>query len=223
MCNEVARRISLGQLREDWSQLRVPLVFPEGLPNLAPLDSIRITDPTLILRAAREGQGAEGVTRRWSWPGPGGKPVYNFRSEGRAFVNCSEAGRCLIPVDAFFEFTDPKPANLGVAPKRARKDKWRFTQADQSGSPQSTTLRGGDAWFCIAGWWRTEPALGDGTAREAFTMLTCEPGPDIAPYHHRQIVLPPRHQWAGWLDGSLAAAEVCRPTPAGTLMVKPAA
>jgi len=220
MCNEAARRISLDLLRDDWSQLKVPLVFPEGLPNLAPLDSIRITDPTFILRANSEGEGVEqgppqsttlrgveGVTRRWSWPAPGGKPVYNFRSEGRAFTNGDTAGRCLIPVDAFFEFTDPPPDLLGTAPKRARKDKWRFTHAD-------------DAWFCIAGWWRTEPALGEGRAGQAFTMLTCEPGPDIAPYHRRQIVLPPRQQWAGWLDGSLPASEVCRPTPAGTLTVE---
>jgi len=209
MCNEVARRISLGQLREDWSQLKVPLVFPEGLPNLAPLDSIRITDPTLILRAASQGEGVEGITRRWSWPGPRGKPVYNFRSEGRAFANGDTAGRCLIPVDAFFEFTDTQPDLLGTAPRRGKKDKWRFTHAHQD-------------WFCIAGWWRTEPALGEGTAAQAFTMLTCEPGPDVAPYHHRQIVLPARDQWCGWLDGSLPASDVCRPTPAGTLRVKPA-
>jgi putative SOS response-associated peptidase YedK len=209
MCNEAARRIALGQLREDWAQLKVPLVFPEGLPNLAPLESIRITDATLILRAGAEG-GAEGVTRCWSWPGPSGKPVYNFRSEGRAFANAGAssgspqsdtlrggAGRCLIPVDAFFEFTDPAPG----APKRARKSKWRFTATDAD-------------WFCVAGWWRRDPGVG-----EAFTMLTCEPGPDIAPYHGRQIVLPPRAQWAGWLDGSLPAREVCRPAAGGRFAV----
>ncbi len=195
MCNEVARRIALGQLRDDWSQLKVPLIFPEGLPNLQPLDSIRITDPTLILRAGADG--AEGVTRRWSWPGPTGKPVYNFRSEGRAFAG---TGRCLIPVDAFFEFTAAPP---DASPK-SRKTKWRFSVA-------------GADWFCVAGWWRADPTVG-----EAFTMLTCEPGPDIAPYHSRQIVLPPRTQWAGWLDGSLPAAEVLRPSPAGTLSVVPA-
>ncbi|WP_267394560.1 MULTISPECIES: SOS response-associated peptidase [unclassified Sphingomonas] len=202
MCNEVARRIALGQLREDWSELKVPLLFPEGLPNLATLDSIRITDPTLILRAAADGAGVDGVIRRWSWPGPSGKPVYNYRSEGRAFAAGDKSGRCLIPVDAFYEFTDPPADLLGAKPKRARKTKWRFTATD-------------DAWFCVAGFWRTEPALGEGRAGEAFTLLTCEPGPDIAPYHHRQIVLPPAEQWAGWLDGSLAAADVCRPAAAG--------
>lgn len=81
MCNEAARRIALGELRDDWGQTRIPLVFPEGLPNMAPLDRFRITDPTVIIRGGPDG--AELVTRRWSWPGAGGKPVYNFRSDGR--------------------------------------------------------------------------------------------------------------------------------------------
>ncbi|HEY9555046.1 hypothetical protein [Allosphingosinicella sp.] len=33
-----------------------------------------------IVRASGETPGAaELVVRRWSWPGPGGKPVYNYR------------------------------------------------------------------------------------------------------------------------------------------------
>ena len=207
MCNEFARHIALGQLAEDWADLKVPLTFPEGLPNLAPLDSIRITDSTLILRAGADG--VEGSLRRWSWPARGGRPVYNYRSEGRDFANTATSGRCLIPIDAFYEFTDPAPDLLGTPPKRSRKDKWRFTHAHAP-------------WFCIAGFWRTEPALGEGRAAEAFTLLTCDPGPDIAPFHHRQIVLPPHAQWLGWLDGSLAADAVCRPTPAGTLTATPA-
>lgn len=198
MCNEAARRIELGLLRDDFSQLRIPLTFPEGLPNLEPLESVRITDRTLIVRAGADG--AEAVTRRWSWPGPTGKPVYNYRSEGRSFANGAAGGRCLIPVDSFFEFTDPP----GDAPKKSRKSKWRFTIAGQD-------------WFCIAGLWRRDEQVG-----EAFTMLTCAPGPDIAPYHGRQIVLPPRDLWAGWLDGSLPAGEVLLPSPAGTLSVAPA-
>ena len=33
-------------------------------------------------------------------PGPGGKPVYNFRSDGREF----SSGRCLIVADGFYEW-----------------------------------------------------------------------------------------------------------------------
>lgn len=197
MCNEAARRIELGLLRDDFAHLRIPLRFPEGLPNMAPLDSIRITDPTLIVRAAGDGSdaAAEAVTRRWSWPGPGGRPVYNYRSDGRDLVR----GRCLIPVDGFYEFTAP------AAPKAKRKDKWIFTKV-------------GEPWFCIAGVWRADAAVG-----EAFAMLTTEPGPDVAPYHARQVVVIERNDWAAWLGGDADAAALCRPAPAGTFHVAPVA
>jgi putative SOS response-associated peptidase YedK len=195
MCNEQRRRIALGQIRDDFQQLRIPLRFPEGLPNLAPLDSIRITDSNAIIRAASEAEAepgaAELVVRRWSWPGPGGKPVYNFRSEGRDFAS----GRCLIVADGFYEFT--KPAD----PKAKRKDKWLFTKA-------------GEEWFCIAGLWRSTSDVG-----EAYTMLTAEPGPDVAPYHSRQVVVLDRRDWRSWLDPAVPAAEVLRPLPAGSLEV----
>ncbi len=192
MCNEVRRTVALGQIRDDFSQIRVPLRFPEGAPNLGPLESIRITDPTAIIRAAPEG--AELVQRRWSWPGPGGKPVYNFRSDGREFTS----GRCLVPVDGFFEFTDPPPSER--APKKRKKDKWLFTKA-------------GEDWFCIAGIWRTSEV------GEAFTMLTTDPGPDVAPYHNRQVAVLDRSDWARWLDAAVPAATILKPLPAGTLEV----
>lgn len=195
MCNEAARRIALGQLREDWGETRVPLSFPEGLPNMAPLDGFRITDPTVIIRAVADTAGeAELVTRRWSWPGAGGRPVYNFRSDGRDLAK----GRCLIPVDAFYEFTAP------ADPNAKRKDKWAFRLA-------------GHDWFCIAGLWRDKSEVG-----EAFTMLTCPPGPDIAPYHARQVVVLGRDAWARWLDPEVPSAELCRPLPAGSLTVEAA-
>lgn len=195
MCNEAARRIAIDELRTDWGETRIPLAFPEGVPNMAPLDGFRITDPTIIIRGVdNAADQAECVTRRWSWPGAGGRPVYNYRSDGRDFTR----GRCLIPVDAFYEFTVP------ADPKAKRKDKWAFRLADQR-------------WFCIAGLWRRDAQVG-----EAFTMLTCEPGPDIAPYHQRQVVVLGRDRWAAWLDPSVPAAELCRPLPAGSLLVEPA-
>jgi putative SOS response-associated peptidase YedK len=190
MCNEAARRIALGELRNDWGETRIPLVFPEGLPNMAPLDGFRITDPTVIVRGSPVE--AELVTRRWSWPGAGGKPVYNFRSDGRDLAK----GRCLIPVDAFYEFTAP------ADPKQKRKDKWAFRLK-------------GHSWFCIAGLWRADPQVG-----EAFTMLTCPPGPDIAPYHSRQVVVLGRGEWGRWLDPAVPSAELCRPLPEGSLSVE---
>ena len=194
MCNEVRRAVALGLIRDEFSQLRIPLRFPEGLPNLAALESIRITDPTAIVRQAAEGP--ELVMRRWSWPGPNKKPVYNFRSEGRSFSNSDNAGRCLIPVDGFYEFTTPDD------PKAKRKHKWMFTKA-------------GEDFFCIAGIWRATAEVG-----EAFTMLTAEPGPDVAPYHSRQVAVLDRADWSAWLDASVPASDLLKPLPAGTLDVQ---
>lgn len=197
MCNEQRRRIALGQIREDWSQTRIPLRFPEGMPNLEPLDSIRITDRNAIIRAADHDDGgappaAELVVRRWSWPGPRGKPVYNYRSDGRDLAR----GRCLIIADGFYEFTAP------ADPAKKRKDKWLFT------------LNGHD-WFCIAGLWRKDPQVG-----EAYTMLTCPPGADMAPYHDRQVVVLGRDQWASWLDPSVPSTGLAQPLPPGSLAVE---
>jgi putative SOS response-associated peptidase YedK len=55
---------------------------------------------------------------------------------------------------------------------------------------------------------------------EDFTMLTMEPGPDIAPYHDRQIVILERGAWLDWLDPSVPAQSLIRPLAAGTLQVE---
>jgi putative SOS response-associated peptidase YedK len=195
MCNEYRRAVALGEIADGFAQLRIPLRFPEGAPNLAALDSIRITDPTAIVRAsATEPGAAELVQRRWSWPGPGGKPVFNFRSEGREFTG----GRCLIVADGFYEYTAPAEG----APKRAKKDRWLFSAR-------------GESWFCIAGLWRADAKVG-----EACTMLTGAPGPDVAPYHDRQVMVLPREDWARWLDPAVPAPALLRPSPAGTFDVR---
>ena len=197
MCNLYSNKVAPDAIARAFEQLRIPLRFPEGPPNLEPRDEIRITDTAPIVRWRAEGAGegaAELVQRRWSWRGPGGKPVYNFRSDGREFGS----GRCLIVADGFYEFTapaEPRPDK--------RKDRWRFTLA-------------GRDWFCIAGLWRS----GDGG--EAFTMLTTEPGADVAPYHNRQVAVLPHDHWRGWLDGSGSARDLLGPCPAGALEVEKA-
>jgi putative SOS response-associated peptidase YedK len=167
----------------------MPLNFREGIPNLQPKD-VAITDPGPVVRSTPAGD-HELIVRRWSWPGPTGKPVYNFRSDGREFPS----GRCLIIADGFYEFTAPKD------PKQKRKDRWLFTAADGQ-------------MLGIAGLIRSHPQVG-----EAFTMLTTEPGPDVAPYHSRQVALIPPADWRSWLDHSAPAAELVAPLPGGSLAV----
>jgi putative SOS response-associated peptidase YedK len=168
------------------------LLTPEGIPNFEPRDDIRITDRAPILRSPTDQPGAvELVQRRWSWPGPGGKPVYNFRSEDRDFPR----GRCVILADGFYEFTTHSD------PKSKRKHKWLFTLKDHD-------------WFGIAGLWRHDAAVG-----EAFTMLTIAPHIDVAPYHDRGIGILGRDDMARWLDPAVPSQDLLKPLPAGSLVV----
>ena len=190
MCNLYTQSKSVDEVARIFRGLQLPISFPEGAPNLQAKD-IAITDPGPIVRATSDG-GFELVVRRWSWPGPSGKPVYNFRSEGREFGS----GRCLILADGFYEFTTP------VDRKQKRKDKWLFTSC-------------ADPLIGIAGLVREAPSIG-----EAFTMLTTEPGPDVAPYHGRQIAVLPARDWRDWLDCSRPARDLLQPLPKGSLEVR---
>ncbi len=128
---------------------------------------------------------------RWGFP-----PA---RPKGAPIVNFRSEGRrfpkgrCLVPASHFFEFTGTK----------SPKSKWKFTKA-------------GEEWFCFAGLWRPMP---DGQG-DAFTLLTTEPGPDVAPIHNRQVVVLERPEWNAWLDPDHPEAPLLRPLPAGSLTVE---
>ena len=192
MCNDYRLEVPIASILEDFDDLEIKIDLPEGTPNVEAREDIRISDTAPIIRGV-EGSRSVGelVNRRWSWPGQNGRPVYNFRSERREFTS----QRCLIPADGFFEFGDP------VEPGQKRKTKWLFTLKDHP-------------WFYIAGIWRSHPEIG-----EAFTMLTMEPGEDVAPYHSRQIIPLGQDQWADWLDASVPAKDVLRALPKGSLEV----
>jgi putative SOS response-associated peptidase YedK len=100
MCNDYRQQVDVATIVEDFRTQGIELDFPEGMPNLGPRQDIRITDTAPIVRSVARGS-AELLQRRWSWPSQGGKPVYNFKSEGREFPS----GRCLIVADGFYEFT----------------------------------------------------------------------------------------------------------------------
>jgi putative SOS response-associated peptidase YedK len=178
MCNEFRFERALDDLLEEFSQLKLPITWDGGAPNLEPRPSIRPTDPAFILTGKN---GSAHLSQlRWGFPGQRG-PVINFRSDGRSFPK----GRCIVPIDGFYEFTGAK----------APKSKWLFTPAD-------------GPFLAVAGFVRDD----------RFTLLTCPPGPDIAPYHDRQIAILPREHWAAWLDETQRQPEI-RPLAAGELKV----
>jgi putative SOS response-associated peptidase YedK len=190
MCNDYRLEVDLASIFEDFADLKIKIDLPEGMPNVPPRADIMITDVAPIVRSVENAERrGELVNRRWSWPGPTGKPVFNYRSEKRSFTS----HRCLILADGFYETTDP------VIPKQKRLDKWLFTMR-------------GHRWFCIAGIWRAHPETG-----EAFTMLTMDARDDVAPYHPRQIIPLARDRWADWLNPDVPADEVLTSLPNGSL------
>ena len=191
MCNLYTQNKSIDEIAQLFRDIGMQLTFPEGVPNLQPRD-VAITDSAPIVRGGDGG--FQLVVRRWSWPGPGGKPVYNYRSDGREFSN----GRCLILTDGFYEFTKPADST------QKRKDRWLFT------NPLEPMVG-------IAGLFRNAPDIG-----EAFTMLTTEPGPDVAPYHSRQVAVVAGAAWRDWLSYGGSARDLLGPLPAGSLEVQPA-
>jgi putative SOS response-associated peptidase YedK len=192
VCNLYTVEKSVDAVRRIFAELQVPLVFPEGIPNLQPRN-VRISERAPIVKFDRDKGVAELVERRWSWPSPTGKPVFNMRSDGREFSR----DRCLVIADAFFEFT------TAADPKQKRKDCWQFRPA-------------GD--FAIAGIVREDAKVG-----QAFTLLTVPPGPDIAGYHNRQIALLEPQDWPAWLDGTGRTADLLQPSAPGSLDVSAAA
>ncbi|MBN8966467.1 MAG: SOS response-associated peptidase family protein [Rhizobiales bacterium] len=137
------------------------------------------------------GNVVELVSMNFSFPPSGrGGPVFNFRSEGRHFAN---SDRCIIPASAFFEFTG----------KKYPKAKHRFAL---KGSPITA----------IAGLWRE----GQGNHPPSFTMLTTKPGPDVAPYHDRQVVVLRPQDWAAWIHLTKPEAELLQPLPKGSFAVE---
>lgn len=130
---------------------------------------------------------------RWGVPPPpsakGGRPVVNVRNLASPFWRgalARPALRCLVPADAFCEWTDtPDPAT-------GRKQKRFFGLA--SGAP-----------LAFAGLIRPAPAQSEEPPRFAF--LTCEPNGVVAPVHAKAmpVILQP-DAWDAWLDGAPAEA-----------------
>ena len=100
----------------------------------------------------------------------------------------SQTQRVLILATSFYEYTTPKVAKVKL------KDQHHFTMR-------------GEEWFWVAGIVK----LG------CFAMLTSEPGPDVKPYHDRQICVMKPEQGLDWLRLSLPEAELLKPLPKETL------
>lgn len=192
MCASYQAKLNVTQLVECFARAKAPLDLSAGLPNLQPQDEVRPTDVAPVVTAS--GGVARLSAYRFGFPPPRPKagPIINLRAEGRTFVNRERTGRCLVPVSGFYEFTG----------STYPKTRWIFRDAEAS-------------FLALAAVWRADEG-------GAFSLLTIEPGPDVAPYHTRGVVPVPVERWAEWLFADDFPADVVAPPPAGRLVVEAA-
>ena len=145
--------------------------------------------PTDVVPIIRRAEGGVEVAQmRWGFPP--GRPKAGPVINFRSEGRRFDRGRCLVPASWFYEYRGAK----------APREKWKFTKA-------------GEQWFCFAGLWRPASEVGP----EAFTLLTTEPGPDVAPIHNRQMVVLHRANWGVWLDLTKPERELLRALPEASL------
>jgi putative SOS response-associated peptidase YedK len=177
-------------------------VVPEFNPN----PDWRPTDRAPIVRRARGSAAREMALARWglvpSWANDlkFGVRCINARAEtlvsAPAFRQAYRQRRCLVPVNAFFEWSGEK----------GQKVKWRITLKDEP-------------LFALAGlweWWR-DPASGSGV--ETYTIVTTEANPRLAEIHDRMPVIVAPDDYERWLDPADAAQDLLTPFENGALRV----
>jgi putative SOS response-associated peptidase YedK len=190
MCNVYEQHVTWAEYCKMMQALALSIPTQQSERDLPQADDVRINDLGPVMRAA--GNGIELAQMRFGFPpsNPRGGPVFNFRSERRRF---DKSNRCLVPASAFFEFTG----------KKYPKAKHRFALARAP-------------FMAIAGLWRE----GRGNQPPSFAMLTTAPGPDVEPYHNRQVAVLQPKDWRAWIDLTMPEAELLKPLPASALAVE---
>jgi putative SOS response-associated peptidase YedK len=189
MCNDYEQHVRWAEYCKMMQALALAVPRRQSEFDLPQADDVRINDVGPVMRAA--GGEIELAPMSFSLPPgrPGGAPVFNFRSEGRHFANST---RCIVPASAFFEFTG----------KKYPKAKHRFA------------LRGSPITGIAA-----ISRAGQGNQPPSFAMLTTGPGPDVAPFHNRQVVVLHPQDWAAWIHLTKPEAALLRPLHEGSLEV----
>jgi len=189
MCNDYEQHARWAEYCKIMKSLELGIPGHQSERDLPEADDIRINDVGPVIRAGPNG--FELVPMTFSFPPgrPGGAPVFNFRSDGRHF---DKSNRCLVPASAFFEFTG----------KKYPKAKHRFALKRSPITAIAAISR-----------------EGQGNQPPSFAMLTTAPGPDVAPYHNRQVVVLSPEDWAAWIYLTKPEADLLKPLPEGSLDV----
>jgi putative SOS response-associated peptidase YedK len=185
------------------ARFKVPAV-----PEFAPNPDWRPTNAAPVIRNAADG-GRECLLARWGLV-PGWAPDLKFgtrcinaRAETLAklpaFRSAYRARRCLVPVNAFFEWSGEK----------GRRLKWRITLREEP-------------LFALAGLWERWQDRDGGEAVTTYTIVTCAANAAVAPLHDRMPVIVREADYSRWLAADPNAADLLVPYESDALLIQPA-
>jgi putative SOS response-associated peptidase YedK len=218
-CNEFCFTATRAALDAAFAQASppVPLRWTGTPPNRPPAEPIKPTNRATILRPADPAQpraGLEGLEIRW-WMVPAFHkgPVNDWRTmctnarvetvdTAPTFRGAYQARRCLVPLTAFFAYSEPPGWTKGQ-PKLRHEVTW------------TTGGAGADIRYFAGLWERSHPAdLPEGL--ESFAFVTGPAGPDLQPLQDRAPVVLTLAQGLEWLDlTGPGKAAFAAPAPAG--------
>jgi putative SOS response-associated peptidase YedK len=176
---------------------------------LSPQAGVAPTDTALVVVAGGGGRrwlrsAQWGLVPSWARDRSIASSTFNARvetaAEKPAFRDAMQRRRCLLPADAFYEWSGPKGA----------RQPWLI-------QPSSTPFL---AFGGLFEHWR-DPA---GGLLHSCTILTTPAAPDVEQLHDRAPLLIDRDEWERWLDpagGADSVMDLLRPAPAGSLQLTP--
>lgn len=178
MCGRFTQERSTSELAEIFgAEDRVD--GPGGRFNVAPTDEAAVVvqrDDHRAITAYRWG-----LIPHWSETANTGNKMFNARSEtidrNPAFKYAFGRRRCLVPVDAFYEW------------QRDGSVRNPFAIVRPDGSP-----------IALAGLWAGWKNPETGEVVRSFTILTTGPNDSMRPIHNRMPVVVPESAWDRWLD-----------------------
>ena len=194
-------------LSDNPAAIRAKFSVP-AVPQFAPNIDWRPTDRAPIVRLDADGA-RECVLARWGLV-PGWAPDLKFgtrcinaRAETvaklPAFRSAFRKRRCLVPVNAFFEWSGEKGHRL----------KWRISLRDAP-------------LFALAGLWEWWQDRDSGEAVASYTIVTCAANATIAPLHDRMPVILRADDYARWLDAAVDGQPLLTPFDPEALLLAPA-
>lgn len=122
--------------------------------------------------------------------------------------NSDRAGRCLVPADGFYEWTEEDGRNQPHRVERTDGEPFAMAGLWAEFEP-ATTQTGLDAF--ADGTTTTDESAGP---VRTFTVVTTEPNDLVEQLHHRMAVVLPEDAQRRWLDGS-AVEGLLEPFPSG--------